>query len=409
MLDRVKTRLFIIFIAILAFAGAARAQDKREPVHVDGRTIFSVGPIGDLDAATRADRVEGRLAALLDNPDAIAPAAVVTTGPNERSITIAGTTIATVTEADAEDNLTTLDALAAEWAAIIDQALSDAIKRRERGGGPVLVLMEGAFAGLLESIKSVLPRFLAALLVLVAFGLLAWLVRRALRWLSPNLRGSDTSKTLFKQLVFYSIWALGIVVAVSALGFDPQALATAIGLTSVALGFALKDVLSNLISGLLLLIMRPFHLGDQIIVGDTEGAVERIELRATRIRTYDGRVVLVPNAELFTSRVTNNTAAPVRRGSVFIRLGYDAELRRAAELVLAATRVTAGVLDEPPPSILLSELEPMVVAIEVRFWTDSRRGDFVATRSRVNEAVVDALKRGGVPLPDPAVIRLVTE
>ncbi len=197
--------------------------------------------------------------------------------------------------------------------------------------------------------------------------------------------------------------------AVSALGFDPQALATAIGLTSVALGFALKDVLSNFVSGLLLLLMRPFKLGDQIVVGETEGAVEGIELRVTRIRTYDGRVVLVPNGELFTSRVTNNTAAPVRRASVMLFLTYKDDLPRAMTLALEAAQGTDGVLHEPPPSILISDLELMDVALELRFWTDSRRSDFLATRSRVSEAAVTSLRAAGVGLPDPAKTTIVID
>ncbi len=79
-----------------------------------------------------------------------------------------------------------------------------------------------------------------------------------------------------------------------------ESVATVLGLGSVAIGFALKDILSNLVSGVLLLVMRPFEIGDQIVIGETERTVEQIELRATQIRTYDGRLVLVPNGEAFT-------------------------------------------------------------------------------------------------------------
>ena len=92
-----------------------------------------------------------------------------------------------------------------------------------------------------------------------------------------------------------------------------ESVATALGLGGVAVGFALKDILSNLVSGVLILAMRPFEIGDQIVISETEGTVEQIELRATQIRTYDGRLVLVPNGEVFTSRITNNTASPLRR------------------------------------------------------------------------------------------------
>ena len=407
MLNSVKTRFLFILLAILLFAPPVRAQDDSAPVRVDGRTVLTVGPIDDITAEARADRVESRLEALLANPEAIAPAVVESAGPDARLITIGGATILTVIAADAEDNVTDLDTLAAEWATAIDAALAAAVERRQDGRWSAVVLIDSAFAGLLESVRSILPRVLAAALILILFGAIATAVRWLLRLFFGRVDYDPTSRNLIKQLIYYGIWALGIVVAVSAMGFDPQALATAIGLTSVALGFAMKDVLSNFVSGLLLLIMRPFEIGDQIIVGPTEGVVERIELRATRILTYDGRVVLVPNAELFTSRVTNNTAAPIRRDSVLVNLGYDADLNAATSAAMGAMRATEGVLEEPPPSILVRDLGTTSIVLELRFWTDSRRADFLATRSRVNVAVVAALRAADVALPEPGATTVV--
>lgn len=402
-----KTRLILILLALLVWVAPAAAQDERAPVRIDGRTIFRVGPIGDVTAADRAARVEGRLEALLENDTTIPPAVIESSAPDERIITIAGAPIITVTAADAEDNVTELDALAADWAATLDAALAAAVDRRETGRWSAVVLIDSAFARLLESVRSILPRMLAAVLILVLFGLIATVVRWLLRRLFGRYEYDPTSRNLIMQLIYYGLWTLGIIVAVSAMGFDPQALATAIGLTSVALGFAMKDVLSNFISGLLLLIMRPFEIGDQIIVGPTEGVVERIELRATRMHTYDGRVVLVPNAELFTSRVTNNTASPIRRDSILVNLAYDADLNAATTAALAAIQATEGVLDEPPPSILVRDLSATAIVLELRFWTDSRRADFLATRSRVNSAVVAALRAADVALPEPGATTVV--
>jgi small-conductance mechanosensitive channel len=129
--------------------------------------------------------------------------------------------------------------------------------------------------------------------------------------------------------------------------------------------------------------------------------VQRIELRATEIRTYDGRLVLVPNAELFTSRVTNNTAAPVRRVSVEVPVGYRTDLQAAEDALLAAARAVPEVLDTPDASVRIRELGAGDVILELRFWTDSRRSDLVATRSAVRRQVVAALRTSGVPLPDP--------
>lgn len=142
------------------------------------------------------------------------------------------------------------------------------------------------------------------------FWALASLTRYLLRLVFRLVISDLTVENLIRQLSYYAIWAIGLVVATDALGFDPETVVTGLGLTGLALGFALKDIISNFVSGLLILWLRPFQLGDQIIVGSSEGNVERIHLRATEIRTYDGRVVMVPNAELFTSRIINNTAAP---------------------------------------------------------------------------------------------------
>jgi small-conductance mechanosensitive channel len=216
-----------------------------------------------------------------------------------------------------------------------------------------------------------------------------------------------TIENLLKQVAYYAIWALGLVIAVDALGLDRRSVATGLGLTGIALGFALKDILSNFVSGLLLLALRPFRIGDQIIVGETEGTVQRVVLRATELRTYDGRAVLVPNAELFTARVTNNTAAPIRRASFPVHLGYDADVSAAVSVFAHALATVSGVLAAPPPSAQVRELGPADVVVEVRFWTDSLRSDYVETASQARCAVLSAAKARGIPLPNPDA-RLVT-
>ncbi|MFP3354118.1 mechanosensitive ion channel, partial [Pseudoalteromonas sp. SIMBA_153] len=96
-------------------------------------------------------------------------------------------------------------------------------------------------------------------------------------------------------------------------GFTPAKLIGALGIGSVAIGFAFKDIFQNLLSGILLLISEPFRIGDQIVSGDYEGTVEDIKIRATTIRTYDGRQVVIPNSDLYTSALTVNTAYKQRR------------------------------------------------------------------------------------------------
>lgn len=387
------------------------AQEERVTVRFDGRALFRVGAGDGLEASARARRVERRLAALLERPGAVAPARVERSG-EERVVSVAGAPVLRISNADAEENLTTPDALAAQWAGAVDRALARAAARRQsraaRFGAEVRSSVETAFARLLESAITLIPRLLAALLVLLVFWATAAGLRAVLRALFRRIVNDTTLENLLKQVAYYTVWALGIVVAVDALGIDPQAAATGLGLTGLALGFALKDIISNFVSGTLILLLRPFHLRDQIVVGETEGTVERITLRATEIRTYDGRLVLVPNAELFTSRVTNNTAAPVRRGSVELFLGYDSDLRQAGEVIRAAAQATAGVLEQPAASVRVRDLGQDDIVVEARFWTDSRRSDFLATQSAVRAAIVGALREAGIGLPDPDVRYLVS-
>lgn len=135
--------------------------------------------------------------------------------------------------------------------------------------------------------------------------------------------------------------------------------------------------------------------------------MERIDLRATQIRTYDGRLALVPNADLFTSRIINNTASPCRRSAVEVFVGYEPDLEKLIALLRDAAQSAPGVMAEPSASVLVAKLGPNDIALEVRFWSDSRRSDFVSTASAVRAEILSVLKQAGIPLPEPNVRVLV--
>jgi len=395
------------------FPAAAQVDDGLATVRLDGRALFRLGGTEELEARLRARQIERQLLTVLETPQGISRARIAAAGENaaSRQITMAGRVLMQVTREDAEANGMALDAQAREWASILETALAQASTRRTseraRFVTDVRASVDTAFARLLEAAISIVPRALAALLVIGVFWALAAGVRAVVRMISRRLIHDRTVENLIKQVSYYTVWLLGLIVAATAFGLEPGALATGLGLTSLALGFALKDILSNFVSGLLILTLRPFQLGDQIVIGETEGTVERIELRATQIRTYDGRRVLVPNADTFTSRVTNNTAAPVRRGQVVCYLGYDVELQKVLRVLEEATLRAEGVIAEPQPSVAIREMGQSELAFQVQFWCDSRRSDFMLTASRVRANLIDALRAAGVALPGPAVHQVV--
>lgn len=386
----------------------AVSQDARATVRLDGRALFRVGALEGQDARTRARQIEQRLSGILENPSSgLAARVTQVAGKEDRLISIAGRPIVTVTFIDAEENGTTPELLAAQWASAINSGLARAIERRLSGADRFVAAVQSsvqtAFARVGESAITIIPKMLAAVLVIAVFWSLAASVRWTMRIVFRRIVSDLTVENLIKQVGYYAVWALGLIVAAGAFGLEPQDVATGLGLTSLALGFALKDILSNFVSGLLILTLRPFQIGDQIVIGNTEGSVERIELRATLIRTYDGRRVAVPNSETFTSRVTNNTASPVRRAAVQMPLQYGIDLPAAADAMRRAAKEVDGVLAEPPPSVRVRTLEKDGLVLEVRFWTDSRRSDYVATTSKVRIAIVAALAASGVPLPDSVI------
>ena len=395
------------------FPAAAQVDDGLATVRLDGRALFRLGGTEELEARLRARQIERQLLTVLETPQGISRARIAAAEENaaSRQITMAGRVLMQVTREDAEANGMALDAQAREWASILETALAQASTRRTseraRFVTDVRASVDTAFARLLEAAISIVPRALAALLVIGVFWALAAGVRAVVRMISRRLIHDRTVENLIKQVSYYTVWLLGLIVAATAFGLEPGALATGLGLTSLALGFALKDILSNFVSGLLILTLRPFQLGDQIVIGETEGTVERIELRATQIRTYDGRRVLVPNADTFTSRVTNNTAAPVRRGQVVCYLGYDVELQKVLRVLEEATLRAEGVIAEPQPSVAIREMGQSELTFQVQFWCDSRRSDFMLTASRVRANLIDALRAAGIALPGPAVHQVV--
>lgn len=405
--------LMALLMLAVSMPAMAQVDDGLATVRLDGRALFRLGGTEELDARLRARQIERQLLTVLENPQGISRARITPAGENDdaREVTMAGRILMLVTDEDAEANGITLEAQAREWASVLETALVQASTRRTseraRFVTDVRASVDTAFARLLEAAISIVPRALAALLVIGVFWALAAGVRAVIRIISRRLIRDRTVENLIKQVSYYTVWLLGLIVAATAFGLEPGTLATGLGLTSLALGFALKDILSNFVSGLLILTLRPFQLGDQIIIGETEGSVERIELRATQIRTYDGRRVLVPNAETFTSRVTNNTAAPVRRGQVICYLAYDIDVPQVLRVLEEATQRAEGVIAEPRPTVAIREMGQSELAFQVQFWCDSRRSDFMLTASRVRANLIEALRAAGIALPGPAVHQVV--
>ena len=251
---------------------------------------------------------------------------------------------------------------------------------------------------------ALLPNLLFGVIVFVGFIFVARAVQSLVERLLANRHQSVSLKLLLSRLSYVAALILGVLVTVTIIvpGFTPASLLSALGVGGVAIGFAFKDIFQNFLAGVLLLLTEPFKINDQIKYKDFEGTVETIQTRATTIKTYDGRRVVIPNAELFINAVTVNTAYDKRRLEYDIGIGYGDNIGKARQLMLEAMQGVAGVLADPAPEALVVELAGSSVNIRVRWWVDQpRRADVMAAQDRVLEAIKNALTANGVDLPFP--------
>lgn len=260
-------------------------------------------------------------------------------------------------------------------------------------------LQEMAY-GLLER----LPYLAVALAVFLVFVLAARLVRASARAFARRRSGRHNLGLVLGRLAHGLVLLVGLLIAlvVAVPGFTPGQLISVLGLSSVAIGFAFRDILQNFLAGILLLLSEPFRLGDQIIANGFEGTVEEIQTRATFIRTYDGRRVVIPNATLFTTPVIVNTALDRRRLNYDVGIGYGDDIARAKGVMLDALGGVESVLADPAPEALVSGFGESSIQIRLRWWVQPpRQMDVLASKDAALQAVRGALKQAGIDMPYP--------
>jgi small-conductance mechanosensitive channel len=243
-----------------------------------------------------------------------------------------------------------------------------------------------------------MPYLMAAVVALVLTVVAARLVRKGVERALSRGRAERHVVVVVGTLAYYATAVVGLLVALSLGGVNLGVLVGSLGLATVALGFALQDIVSNFTAGIVLLLEHPFTEGDHIAIAEAEGDVEEIRVRATRLRAPDGQLVLVPNKLLFTQVLTNSTATVRRRFEVRLEMPYGQDAARAKELVLAAASDAEGVCDDPAPRLLTQDLGQGARRLRLVFWVDSRGNDPQAVRSELLEEAERRLRDAGISL-----------
>lgn len=204
---------------------------------------------------------------------------------------------------------------------------------------------------------------------------------------------------ILARLALVAVVAIGTYIGLRIIGFDPAPLIAGAGVVGITLAFALRDIVENYVSGILIGLRSPFRPGDQIVSGEHEGTVEDLNLRYTTLRTYDGVRVLLPNGSVLQNPLTNLTVNGVRRTDVSVGVAYGTELETARSVLIDAVAGVDGVDPEHEVQAWVESLDASWITIRVRFWHAPRIADMWRMRSRVLVAVVAATDAAGIELP----------
>ena len=266
-----------------------------------------------------------------------------------------------------------------------------------------------AFASLWNTLLERIPSLAAGILVFALFWIGSRLGARIARRVAGRTGMARNLVELLVRIGSFLVIAFGLLFAAVIVfpSFKIGDLVAGLGLSSVAVGFAFKDILQNFIAGLFLLWRQPFKVGDEIVAGGFSGRVEEITARSTRIHTYDGERAVIPNADVYTQSVLVRTAFGKRRSRFVVGIGYPDSIEKAREAIHGALNGIDGVLADPGPWVYVTELAGSSVNFTVYFWTDDAQKEALRVSDRVATGIKLALDGAGIDMPFPHEVVLL--
>ncbi|KQW83994.1 mechanosensitive ion channel family protein [Brevundimonas sp. Root1279] len=240
----------------------------------------------------------------------------------------------------------------------------------------------------------------AALILIAAWVASRWLsqiVVRALGRLKSN-RNDATLPGFLGAVVRWTILIIGLIAVLQRLGVQTTSIIAVLGAASLAVGLALQGALSNVAAGVLLLILRPYRVGDQVEIGPFQGVVKRLDLFITEIATFDNRRVTAPNSKILSDFIVTRTAYRRRRIDAAFNVRYDTDLDKAFTVLIKTAAGVEDVLADPAPTAEITAFKDNVIEITLHAWV--KTSDYGAAKPEVILAAKRALDRAGVVLPN---------
>jgi small conductance mechanosensitive channel len=256
------------------------------------------------------------------------------------------------------------------------------------------------FKTLATRIVAYLPNILGAVLLALLFWALNRVVKRMATTALEKTRISVEARDLLVRFASYAVAVIAVLTVADQLGINITSLVAGVGIAGLALSFAAQDTIANLISGIAIIIDRPFKQGDWISIGDMHASVTEIRLRTTVLTTFDNETVVVPNKQLAQERVVNYTLTPRIRVRVPMGIAYKEDMQSAREVLLKTVEGDDRLLADPPPTVLVKNLGDSSVNLELRFWTEDSILKF-PLMWEYTEKCKRALDKAGIEIPFP--------
>lgn len=249
----------------------------------------------------------------------------------------------------------------------------------------------------------ILPGLIVALVLVMLTRYAAQFFERLSTTVGKRTIRSKSLQLLLAKTSYVTTWVVGVLMAcvVAFPGLSLGDIIATLGLGSVAVGFAFQDIFKNFLAGILLLLQEPFRINDQIVIDNYEGTVERIDIRTTKIRTYTGERILLPNSTVFTSAVKVRTAFSSRRTDLAVGVDYNTSLPQAKKFLEETIAKVEGVLKQPAPEIDLVSFGDSSIDFVVRYWTLPQQQEVRRVQTRAIVAIKKAFDEADINIPYP--------
>ncbi|MGB3735641.1 MAG: mechanosensitive ion channel [Ilumatobacter sp.] len=253
---------------------------------------------------------------------------------------------------------------------------------------------------ILEGVLEALPRLGVAIVLIIVGYVIARLLTVGLKRIFSRSQ-TDSFARVMSKLAGYILNFVFVLAGIAIVfpSVKPVDLLAGLGFFSVAVGFAFQDILENTLSGVLLLFRQPFESGDQIEVQGQTGTVQGITIRETRIKTFTGELIVIPNRDVYKNVIRVQTHYDERRIDFVVGIAYENDAREATRVIVDALNSVDGTAAVPPPEALVTELGVSTVNITARFWCGPRQHDVLVLQDEAIKTVKEALDTSGIEMP----------